>query len=134
MVPKRRSQRGLAAFGLVVLLIAAAVAGGWAYWRFSSQDTAGLEGTWRLEGSSIQVYEFRPSGELACWNSPKKEWFRRLVGFGTWRRDGQHISIRTDRNWNYEGQLAGDGTIQGKMIMRDHTGAVVTADVAWLRE
>jgi hypothetical protein len=44
------------------------------------------------------------------------------------------ITIRTDRNADFQGQLGG-GTIRGKMFIRDATGAVVnTADVMWHTE
>ena len=131
--PTRRNKLVLIAFGLLVLVIAAAFVGGWAYLKFSGQNTAGLEGTWRMVGDAKHVYEFRPNGELASWSSSKKEWWDKLGWSATWRRDGQQITIRTDRNWDFEGQLDG-GTIRGKMLTRDETGAVVPVDVVWQRE
>jgi len=130
----RRNKRVLLALGILGVIAVAALVGGWAYLRFSGHNTAGLEGTWHMEGNPRDVYEFRPNGELASWSSSKKEWWDKPGWSATWRRDGQQITIRTDRNWDFEGQLDG-GTIRGKMLMRGKTGAVYnTADVAWQKE
>jgi hypothetical protein len=54
--------------------------------------------------------------------------------FLTWQRDGQQITIRTTRNWDFVGQLDG-GEIRGKMILRDQAGAAVSEhDAVWRRE
>jgi hypothetical protein len=57
-----------------------------------------------------------------------------MESFATWRRDGQQITVRTTRGWDFVGQLDG-GTIRGQMIIRDETGATVnTTDTVWQRE
>jgi hypothetical protein len=130
--PTRRNRRVLVAFGILGVL-AVALVGGWVYIRFSGHNTAGLEGTWRDTSDTKHSYEFQPNGELATWYG-SREWWNRIGWSATWRRDGQHIIIRTDRNWDLEGQLDG-GTIRGTMLIRDQTGAAVTtADVVWQKE
>jgi hypothetical protein len=129
----RRGKRILIAIGILSLMVVAGLAGGWAYLRFSGHDTAGLEGTWRDPSNPKHSYEFRPNGDLACWYG-SKAWWNRIGWSATWRRDGNRITIRTDRNWGFEGHLDG-GTIRGKMLIRDETGAVVnTTDVVWQKE
>ena len=130
----RRHKRGLIVSSLLGLIIAAALVGGWAYLRHSQHDRAGLEGTWCDSSNPKHCYEFRPNGELATW-SGSKEWWNRIGWSATWRRDGKHIRIQTDRNWDFEGELDG-GSIRGKMILRDDkAGAVVnTVDAVWQKE
>jgi hypothetical protein len=129
----RRRRRVLLAAGILGLLVVALLLGGWAYLTFSGHDTSGLEGTWRDANNPRHSYEFQRNGDLACWWG-SKQWWNRIGWSATWRRDGQRITIRTDRNWNLEGQLDGDA-IRGKMLLRDETGAVVsTPDVVWQKE
>jgi hypothetical protein len=129
----RGNKRVLIALGILGLLVVAALAGGWAYLSFSGHDRAGLEGTWRFKNNPRHSYEFQANGNLACWYGPK-QWWSRIGWSATWRRDGNRITIRTDRNWDFEGQLDGP-TIRGRMLMRDQTGAVVTtAEVIWQKE
>jgi hypothetical protein len=129
----RRNKRVLIGLGILGLIVSVALVGGWAYLRFSGHDRAGLEGTWRDKGNPRHFYEFQPNGDLATWYGPK-QWWNKIGWSATWRRDGNRITIRTDRNWDLEGQLDG-GTIRGKMFIRDENGAVVsTADVIWQKE
>jgi hypothetical protein len=115
------------------LIVIVVLVGGWAYLRFSGHNTAGLEGTWRDPSDPRHFYEFQPDGDLATWFG-SKDWWNRIGWSATWRRAGNKITIRTDRNWDFEGQLGG-GTFRGKMFIRDPTGAVVnTADVTWQKE
>jgi hypothetical protein len=119
----RRFRRILIA--LAFLIVVAAPVGGWAYLNFMRHDRAGLEGTWRWASeTSRTTYEFLPSGELASWNGPKN-WWSRIGWSASWRRNGSRITIRTDGNWNFDGELEGD-KIRGKMLMRDEKGATVT--------
>jgi hypothetical protein len=54
--------------------------------------------------------------------------------FMTWQRDGQQITVRTTRSWDFVGQLS-DGEIRGKKITRDSSGATVSAiDQVWRKE
>ena len=57
-----------------------------------------------------------------------------MGALGKWQRDGQQITIRTDRNWDFVGELDGD-EIRGKQTIRDQGGATVTTvDAVWRRE
>jgi hypothetical protein len=119
---------------LGVLIVGALAVGGLAYWWFSAHNTAGLEGTWRDAGNPKHCYEFRANGHVDTWSGSQALWNK--IGWeATWRRSGNHITIRTDRNWDFEGELEGD-TIRGKMLMRDPGGGPVTntVDVVWKRD
>jgi hypothetical protein len=132
-IVRPRGNRRVLVLGLVGLLAVAAVAGGWAGLWLSAHDVSGLEGTWRDTNDPRHCYEFRRNGEVATW-SGSKEWWNRIGWSATWRRDGQQITIRTDRNWDFVGRLDGD-VIRGKMIMRDQDGSVAgEAEVVWQRE
>jgi hypothetical protein len=127
----------LAVFAVVLLLIAilgvAGLVGGRLYFRFSGHNMAGLQGTWRDVHDSKHVYEFQSNGDLDCWYG-SKSWFNRLGWTATWHRDGQNITIHTDRNWDLKGTLEGD-TIRGKLIMKDGNSETETeADAEWRRE
>ena len=57
-----------------------------------------------------------------------------MARFVTWRRDGQQITVRTTRGWDFVGQLDGR-TIRGQMIVWDQTEAIVNkTDTVWLKE
>src|SRR4051812_14514007 len=119
--PRRKDSRVLVVLGILTPLVVAALLAVWLYPRFVGQDTTGLEGTWYQAASRIHIYEFERSGELACWSGRTKQWWNRLGSFATWRRDGQEVTIRTDRNWDFRGRLEGN-TIRGKMLMKDPGG------------
>jgi len=130
---QRGTKRVLVVAGIVGLLVVAALVGGWTYLRVSGHRMAGLAGTWRDTNNPKHLYEFQPNGGLDTWTG-SKSWWNRIGWSATWRRDGQQITIRTDRNWDVKGRSDG-ATIRGKMLIRDETGAVVnTADVVWQRE
>jgi hypothetical protein len=129
----RGNKRVLVVLGIVSLCVVAALAGGWTYLRFSRHNMAGLEGTWRDTNNPKHVYEFQPNGDLDAWLVPKS-WWNRLGWSATWRRDGQQITVRTDRNWDFEGELDG-GAIRGKMLLRNQSGAVEQEiDTVWQRD
>ena len=130
----RRSKRVLIAVGILGLIVVAALAaGGLAFLRFSGHNLDGLEGTWRDTNNPQHIYEFQPNGELDTWTG-SRSWWNKLGWSATWRRKGQQITIRTDRNWDFEGRLDG-GTIRGTIFMRDETGATVTtAEGVWQKE
>lgn len=121
------------ALGVIALLVVAGLAGGLIYWKFSGQNMAGLQGTWRNPKNPKHTYEFKPNGEVDTW-SGSKSWWNRIGWTATWRRDGQNITIQTDRNWDLKGTLEGN-SIRGKMIMRDGAGETETEiDVVWERD
>jgi hypothetical protein len=129
----RRRRRILIAVGILGLIVIAVLLGVGVYLFFSGHDTTGLEGTWHFANDPRHSYEFLPNGELASWFG-SKQWWNGIGWSATWRRDGDRISIRTDRNWDFEGELDG-GTIRGKMLMRDPNGAGVSeVDLVWQRE
>jgi hypothetical protein len=118
----------LGILGALGLCVVAALVGVLAYPTVSGPNMAGLEGTWRDPANPRHSHRFQPNGDL-------KSNFGSLpmAQFATWRRDGQQITIRTIRNWDFVGQLEGD-EIRGKMLTRDETGAVVhTTDTVWRR-
>jgi len=132
-VGQRRTKRLLVAVGIVGSLIVTALVGGWIYLRFSGHNMAGLEGTWRDTNNPGHHYEFRPNGELETWTG-SKSWWNRIGWSATWRRDGQQITIRTDRNWDFNGKLE-EGAIRGKMLIRNESGDIETeVDAVWQRE
>jgi hypothetical protein len=132
-VRQRGTKRVLVAVGIVGSLVVAVLLGGWTYLRFSGHNMAGLEGTWRDTNNPGHHYEFRPNGDLETWIG-SKSWWNRIGWSATWRRDGQQITIRTDRNWDFKGELDG-GVIRGKMLIRNESGAIETeVDAVWQRE
>src|SRR4051794_6209463 len=120
---------------LVVVVIGAVVSllGGAAYFWLSAHDRTGLEGRWGDTANPSHPYEFRRNGDVATW-SGSKSWWNRIGWDATWRRDGQKITIRTDRNWDFVGELDGD-VIRGKMLLKNERGAIdQEVDVTWQRE
>jgi hypothetical protein len=114
-------------------LVISGLVGGWVYLRFSGHDMAGLDGTWRDNNNPKHSYEFQANGDLTTWYG-SKEWWNKIGWSATWRRTGNQITIRTDRNWDFEGTLDG-ATIRGKMLIRDEHNAIVnTPDVIWQKE
>jgi hypothetical protein len=113
-------------------LVAAGLVGGWVWLksaRVPGRDTAGLEGTWRDRPDSRHTYRFRASGDVDAWYEGLP-----MERFMTWQRDGQQITVRTTRGWDFVGQL-GEGEIRGKQIMRDSSGATVNEiDEVWRKE
>src|SRR5262245_42456915 len=81
-------------------LLVVALAGGLVYWHFTGPDTTGLEGTWRNPASPRHTYRFRSSGDVDTWFGGLP-----MGRFVTWRRDGQQITVRTERGWDFVGQL-----------------------------
>jgi hypothetical protein len=119
--------------GLVASLLVSGLVGGCLYFRFAGHNMAGLQGTWRDVNNPKHVYEFQPNGDLDAWTG-SKSWINRIGWTATWRRDGQSITIHTDRNWDLRGTLEGDA-IRGKMIIRDGNSETETeAEIVWRRE
>lgn len=134
LVQPRGNKRILVVLGLVGLFAGAALVVGLAYRRSSLHKMDGLEGTWHFANEPRHSYEFRPNGDVDTW-SGSKEWWNRIGWTATWRRDGDQITIRTDRNWDFVGRLEGD-FIRGKMIMRNpQTGEIESEiDLVWQKE
>lgn len=133
---QRKPRKTLPVFVVVAIagLVALVVGGGWLYLRSGGQDTTGLEGTWRMGNNARHIHEFRRTGELACWLGSSKEWWFQLGWSATWKREGQQITIRTDRHWDFKGELDGD-TIRGKMLLKSPAGVVEQeVDTVWTRE
>jgi hypothetical protein len=132
--PRRKDSRVLVVVGVLAPLVVAALLAVWLYPRFVGQDTTGLEGTWRMGNNGKHIHEFRRNGEVACWFGSSKEWWNQLGWSATWKRDGRRITIRTDRNWDFKGELDGD-TIRGKMLMKGPNGVVdQEIDTVWQKE
>jgi hypothetical protein len=125
----RRHHHPVIVFSILGLLLAATLAGGWLYLK-SQANMAGLEGTWREQGDAMHTYQFRANGNIDA----RYQGF--LMGnFMTWQRDGQQITIHSERGSDFVGQL-GDGEIRGQETIRDNnTGKPVrTVDQVWRRE
>jgi hypothetical protein len=132
--PRRRAASrwrlaGLSCLGLLLLLVAGL--GGLAYWGYGQflAEPPGLGGVWYDPTDPKHTYRFRAGGAMDAWYGGLP-----MDRFLTWQRDGQQITIRTTRNWDFVGQLDG-GEIRGKMILRDPTGAAESEyDAVWRRE
>src|SRR3954468_21274116 len=106
-VKPRGNKRVLVVSGIVGLFAVLALLGGGAYLWFSRHNVEGLEGTWHDSDNPTHHYEFRRNGDVATW-SGSKSWWNKIGWDATWRRSGQQITIRTDRNWDFVGELDGD--------------------------
>ena len=133
----RGNKRVLVIFAILGSVAVAALVGGAVYLIFSGHNTAGLEGIWRDPANPRHCHEFLPSGDIETWDGQKGSAANLkfpMARFATWRRDGQQITVRTTRGWDFVGQLDG-AAIRGKTSIRDETGAVVnTADTVWQRD
>jgi hypothetical protein len=119
--------------GIVASLVVSGFVGGCVYRRLALHNMAGLQGTWRDINNPKHLYEFQPNGDVDAWTG-SKSWLNRIGWTATWRRDGQNITIHTDRNWDLQGTLEGDA-IRGKMIMRDGNSETQSeAEIEWRRE
>lgn len=135
---RRRGNRILWIVSGIVALALLAVAGTWAYLRFTGHDMTGLQGVWRQENDTDkrQGYDFQPDGSVSAWNGKEKSWWNTIGWEATWRREGDTITVKTDRAWNFVGKLEGD-TIRGTMTMWDPSGRtpdVNTVDLVWKRD
>ena len=131
--PPRGKRRVFISLALLGVILVAGFVRAWLYLTFSRQALAGLEGTWRDPNNPRHVYQFQPSGEVDAWYGDKSWWNKRGWS-ATWRRDGQQITVRTDRNWDFVGLLDREA-IRGKMLIRDQSGATVnTTDAVWQKE
>jgi hypothetical protein len=105
--------------------------GGYVLWRAIGSaaiktDMTGLEGVWRDEDSAKHMYRFQKDGTL------ENSWGGLPFGrFGTWEREGDKITVRTIRAWDFEGQLEGK-VIRGQIIMRP--SGDVGGEKAWKHE
>src|SRR5262245_17674608 len=132
-VKPSRVKLALVLFGVVGAVVGAASAGAWMYLRDSGHNMTGLEGTWRDPANSRHTYEFRSNGDVDAWVG-SKSWWNRMGWSATWRPDGQQITVHTDRNWDFKGELNGN-TIRGKMLLKNQSGAVESEiDTVWQRE
>jgi hypothetical protein len=115
--------------GIVGLVVIVALVSGGVYLIFSGHNTTGLEGTWRDPANPRHTHQFSASGRVNSWYGSLP-----MESFASWQRDGQQITVRTTRGWDFVGKLEG-GTIRGKMIIRDENGAVVnTTETEWRKE
>jgi len=119
----------LSCLGFLLLVLAGV--GGLVYRGYGKflAEPPGLAGVWHDPTDPKHTYRFRASGAMDAWYGGLP-----MDRFLTWQRDGQQITIRTTRNWDFVGQLDG-GEIGGKMILRDQTGATVSEhEAVWRRE
>jgi hypothetical protein len=115
----------------IVAMALIAGTGGYLLWRAkgpvaSKRDMTGLEGVWRDEGSPKHVYRFHKDGTF------ENSWGGLPFGeFGTWEREGDKITVRTIRDWNFEGEIK-DGEIRGSIIDRSRDARI--GQNAWKHE
>ena len=124
----RRRLAALACLGLLLLVVAGV--GCLAYWGYGKflAEPLGLGGVWYDPTDPKHTYRFRANGAMDAWYGDLP-----MDHFLTWQRDGQQITIRTTRNWDFVGQLDG-AEICGKLILRDQTGAAEREhDAVWRR-
>ena len=129
--PAALLRRRLAVLSCLGLLLAVAGVGGLAYWGYGKflAEPPGLGGGRYDPTDPKHTYPFRAGGAMDAWYGGLP-----MDHFLTWQRDGQQITIRTTRNWDFVGQLDG-GEIRGKVILRDPTGAAENErDAVWRRE
>jgi hypothetical protein len=125
------SRRRLAVLSCLVVALVLTGAGGLAYWGYVKlvAEPPGLGGIWHDPTDPKHTYRFRTSGDMDAWY-----WGLPMDHFLTWQRDGNQITIRTTRSWDFVGQLHG-GEIRGKMILRDQSGAALSEhDALWKRQ
>jgi len=129
--PAASPRRRLAELSCLGLLLAVAGVGGLAYWGYGKllAEPPGLGGVWYDPTDPKHTYRFRAGGAMDAWYGGLP-----MDHFLTWQRDGQRITIRTTRNWDFVGQLDG-GEFRGKVILRDQSGAAEgERDAVWRRE
>src|SRR5262249_37828820 len=111
------------------LFLAFDVVAGWVYLQRQSARMVGLEGTWRAGANSRHTHQFWMNGDVDSWYGSLP-----MGSFMKWQRNGNTINIKTDRNWDFVGELEGD-QIKGKMILLNEKGLVeTTVDEVWRRE
>jgi hypothetical protein len=110
-------------------LLLGAAATGWFYLHRQRAQMAGLEGTWRAGANSRHTHQFSANGTVYSWYESLP-----MEPFMRWTRHGNTITIKTDRKWDFEGELEGD-TIRGQMILLNEKGQIETrVDQVWRRE
>jgi hypothetical protein len=133
-VKPRSNRRILVVSGIVGILAVVALLGGGAYYWLSAHKVTGLEGTWRDPNNNKHTYEFHRNGKVAAYFGGSPSWWNKIGWDATWRRDGQKITVRTDRNWDFVGELDGD-VIRGKMLLKNQNGVVESeTPVTWQRD
>ncbi len=133
--PRHRSRLPYLIAGLVCLTLATLL-GLAIYFRFTGHDMTGLEGVWHSSGDpdKRQGYDFKPNGTVGAWNGKEENWWNTIGWDATWRRKGDQITIKTDRNWDFVGELEGD-TLRGTMTIRSYPDwTETTAEMVWRKE
>ena len=129
--PTRRRRSWLVmALAVLTLLFVVGAGGTLFYFHLRAQKLAGLEGTWRDPADPKHSYQFRSNGNVDAW------WESLPMGnFMTWSRDGNTITIHSERAGDFVGQLEGN-EIRGQTTIRDHESgkAIQTQDTVWRRE
>jgi hypothetical protein len=111
------------------LLLVLGVAAGWVTLQQRQARMVGLEGTWRDGANSRHTHQFRANGSVDSWYGSLP-----MESFMTWRRHGNTITVKTERNWDFVGVLEGN-EIRGKMLLLDERGRIEQEiDMVWRRE
>jgi hypothetical protein len=132
--PRRRGNRFVVvAVGVLALVVLGLF--GWVWWTVRERELLrmeahrGLEGVWVDDSGQDVSYRFREDGEflirqklpgtLAPFTGDPGVEFRPR---GKWSRNGQSITVQTDRNWGFELILGEDGLLRGVYVF-DHWSA-----------
>ncbi len=133
--PQHRSRLPYLIAGLVCLTLATLL-GLAIYFRFTGHDMTGLEGVWHADSDpdKRQGYDFQPDGTVSAWNGKEKSFWNTIGWEASWRRSGDEITIKTDRNWDFVGKLEGD-TLRGTTTIRSYPDwTASTAEMVWRKE
>ena len=117
--------------GIGCLLVAGII--GVRAWRHfpppNERDLSGLGGAWSEGAGAKHTYQFRANGDVAVWYEGLP-----MDRFMTWEREGRQITIRTTRNWDFNGHL-GEDEIRGQQTIRGSDGRVTHIVYAvWRRQ
>src|SRR5262249_15123957 len=131
----RRRGRRLVVFALGAFALTALCLGGWVFWDVRERERArteahrGLEGVWVDDRGQDVSYQVRADGEFLV----RQKLPASVAPFsgdpgvehrpwGKWSRNGQSVSVQTERNWGFELVLGEDGRLRGEYVLDQWSG------------